>query len=190
MARKKKTEKKETERKVIREFVETRFKEIKPETEEISEVVEEKAEEKPDEESFIEFSSGSREALVLKAEAPVEEINLEKTAESVPSTARTEETAGNLYAAGSYEATYASNYETERPVETPLPSSFFSGEKKVQEMLPRRETTYPQGQASQERRIAETWQEIKEEERKYETIEKKASREEEKLRERRRRIKA
>lgn len=108
MAKKKKTKEKTGERKIIREFVETRFKEVEETSEETeSEGNQQESELEQDinmkrSGEFSDFSefedSGRRTAPTITANEQVQETNLESTAETAPAVRETEGT-GNLYEA-------------------------------------------------------------------------------------------
>lgn len=184
---KKAKEKTKKERTIVREFIETRFKEIKSEK---NEEVEEESElekdtklpESSEEESFSDFSVSNRAFISLKSDES--QGNLERTAETAPSIKReagAEENSADLYSSKKYN----SNYDNEKYSTMEISPSLLSTSSKdstMKDLFSRRD---PQTQFQD--RFAETWQDNRREERQYEPIVNKSNEEDRGRLEKRRR---
>lgn len=177
--------KKVKEAKIVREFVNSRFKEIQPEKAE-----EEQSEEAPEQQEFDEFQDSSqseRTAPVLRA-SEASQSSLEATAETAPSTSPEPGKEENLY-----EAKYSDDYSNEKyeDMEKETARTIMAERFQPQEpfQLNPSKDFIPKKMTQQWEFSQDNWTQIeRREERKYEAIEEKVKEEKKLQAERRRRV--
>jgi len=166
---------------IVKEFIESKFKEIKKEKEEI----EEQEEQIKDNEEFFDFDTGRRTAPILpEANNPLPA--LEETAQEARTSENTA-TDTSLYSDYSSSASYTKDTGYDNPeqkVEIIRPAGM--DDERIRGMLPRQNTWQTEQNAWAQQDV---WNMERHEERKYEAIDKKAKEETEKLKiDRRRRL--
>jgi len=184
--------KKVKEAKIIREFVNSRFKEIKPEEAEEEQFEENEEEpEKQESDEFQDFSQSQRAAPVLRASesSQASQSSLEATAETAPSTSPEPGKEDNLYEAKYSEGDYSNEKYSDMENETSrtIMAERFQPQEPFQ-LNPAKEFS-PKKMTQQWEFTQNNWAQIeRREERKYEAIEEKVKEEKKLQAERRRRV--